>query len=160
MISIMTDGLVESTPYKTVKIEGIRYSIEKVGYRGLEITMETQYKLLGLRMRVTSLHKVLIEEYGGPTQPVDRKYFLEPERLGQAEHWINEGIEIMSAVKSFQEGNLVQDIDDLDYRLMLMVGRIFQDWTNVDLPEPLEQELQMHNDAAEEQIKQEKEVTD
>ena len=148
----------DSIPYRTCKIEGIKYSIEKYGYTELDITMEREYKMHGLKMRVTNLGKVIIEEYGGPSKAADRKYFTDPDRYEAAQQWFKEGIEIMEQVKQAQEGNGVHDLGDIDYRLMLMVGRIFQNWTNIDLPEPLEEELQQVDISIGEQEKQEQEA--
>lgn len=145
-------------PHRTGRIEGVKYGIgtdtTTTGNRhALTVSMEHDYKLTELKMRITAGNKVVVETTDGKPENWDRVYFLDGEHLDSAKALIQEGYSIMERTQDSST-----DIYDLEYQLMLLVGGMFKNWSNIHLPESTEEILQMHEIAAGEQEKMEREV--
>lgn len=135
--------------YVTSKIGGVQYRIESdsfVSARFAMITSESEINWVGLR--ITNGCKIVIERWNN-NEDADREYIVDDkEEENKVQSAIGHCRTLLAKIKQLQrdeqQSELVGvDLDDLDYDVMMIVGNVFAEMSNADLPESVEAALKL-----------------
>lgn len=137
--------------YETSKIRGYRYRIETDDFVTLRVSIEDVQAntIQWTGFNITQRLKIVIDRWTNKDEQGDREYIVDDdEDTKKVQKAINDGRALLSELRLVQsdeeQAKLIgKDLADLEYDMMIFVGKLFEEFGTGTLPEAVEEALNL-----------------